>query len=250
MSTPPRLAWITGASSGIGRALALQLARDGWRVAVSARNAEALTALAAETTGIVAVPLDVTDEGAVARAVATIEAAHGPIALAVLNAGTHERMTAEDFSVATLRRLIDLNFMGVANALAALLPRMRARGTGHLAVVASLAGYRGLPTGGAYCASKAALIALCEALRPDCDRLGITLQVVNPGFVATPLTARNTFPMPFLMPVERATRAFARGLRGRRFEIVFPWRFAMLMKLARALPYRLYFALVKRATRA
>lgn len=241
---------ITGASSGIGRALALQLARDGWRVAVSARNTEALAALAAEAACIVAVPLDVTDEGAVARAVATIEAAHGPIALAVLNAGTHERMTAEDFSLATLRRLIDLNFMGVANALAALLPRMRARGAGHLAVVASLAGYRGLPTGGAYCASKAALIALCEALRPDCERLGITLQVVNPGFVETPLTARNTFAMPFLMPVERATRAFARGLGTRRFEIVFPWRFAMLMKLARALPYRLYFALVKRATRA
>jgi NAD(P)-dependent dehydrogenase (short-subunit alcohol dehydrogenase family) len=248
MPTPPRLAWITGASSGIGRALALHLARDGWRVAASARNADALAALAAASPGIVPVPLDVTDERAVAAAVAAIEDAHGPIALAVLNAGTHEAMGAEDFSAAPLRRLIDLNLMGVANALAALLPRMRARRAGHIAVVASLAGYRGLPTAAAYGASKAAVIVLCEALKPDCDRLGITLQLVNPGFVATPLTARNRFTMPFLMPLERATAAFARGLRSRRFEIVFPWRFAMLMKLLRLLPYRLYFAVVRRMT--
>jgi NADP-dependent 3-hydroxy acid dehydrogenase YdfG len=243
---PPRLAWITGASSGIGRALALHLASTGWRVAASARNEAALATLAATADGIVPLPLDVTDADAVARAVAAIEAAHGPIALAVLNAGTHEAMTADDFSVATLRRLIDLNFMGVAHGLAAVLPGMRARRAGHIAVVASVAGYRGLPTGGAYCASKAAVIALCEALKPDCDRLGIALQLVNPGFVDTPLTARNRFAMPFLMPLERATAAFARGLGRRRFEIIFPWRFAMLLKLARMLPYRLFFAIVKR----
>src|SRR5262245_63143912 len=120
MPTPARLAWITGASSGIGRALALRLARDGWRVVASARNAEALAALAAAAPGIVPMALDVTDEAAVARTVAAIEATHGDIALAVLNAGTHAPMGADDFSTATLRRLIDLNVMGVAHALAPL----------------------------------------------------------------------------------------------------------------------------------
>ncbi len=250
MPNLPRVAWITGASSGIGRALALRLARDGWRVAASARNADALAALAAEAGGIVAVPLDVTNETAVAQAVTAIEAAHGPIALAVLNAGTHEPMGAEDFSAATLRRLIDINLMGVANALAAVLPRMRERRAGHIAVVASLAGYRGLPTAAAYGASKAALINMCEALKPDCDRLGITLQLVNPGFVETPLTAKNRFWMPFLMPLDRATEAFVRGLASRRFEIVFPRRFALTLRLMRMLPYRLYFAIVRRSTGA
>lgn len=243
------LTWITGASSGIGRALALRLARDGAPVVASARNAEALAALEREGAGrIVAWPLDVTDHAAVAAAVAAIEGAHGPIARAILNAGTHVPMSADDFSAATVRALIDINLMGAANALEALLPRMAARRAGHIAVVASLAGYRGLPTAAAYGASKAAVINLCEALKPDCDRLGIKLQLVDPGFVDTPLTRRNDFAMPFLMPVEAASEALARGLASRRFEIVFPRRFAAIMKLMRILPYRLYFAAVRRTT--
>lgn len=243
------LTWITGASSGIGRALALRLARDGAPVVASARNAEALAALEREGAGrIVAWPLDVTDHAAVAAAVAAIEGTHGPIARAILNAGTHVPMSADDFSAATVRALIDINLMGAANALEALLPRMAARRAGHIAVVASLAGYRGLPTAAAYGASKAAVINLCEALKPDCDRLGIKLQLVDPGFVDTPLTRRNDFAMPFLMPVEAASEALARGLASRRFEIVFPRRFAAIMKLMRILPYRLYFAAVRRTT--
>ncbi|MBL8839853.1 MAG: SDR family NAD(P)-dependent oxidoreductase [Alphaproteobacteria bacterium] len=243
------LTWITGASSGIGRALALRLAREGAPVVASARNAEALAALEREGAGrIVAWPLDVTDHAAVAAAVAAIEGAHGPIARAILNAGTHVPMSADDFSAATVRALIDINLMGAANALEALLPRMAARRAGHIAVVASLAGYRGLPTAAAYGASKAAVINLCEALKPDCDRLGIKLQLVDPGFVDTPLTRRNDFAMPFLMPVEAASEALARGLASRRFEIVFPRRFAAIMKLMRILPYRLYFAAVRRTT--
>lgn len=243
------LTWITGASSGIGRALALRLAREGAPVVASARNAEALAALEREGAGrIIASPLDVTDHAAVAAAVAAIEGTHGPIARAILNAGTHVPMSADDFSAATVRALIDINLMGAANALEALLPRMAARRAGHIAVVASLAGYRGLPTAAAYGASKAAVINLCEALKPDCDRLGIKLQLVDPGFVDTPLTRRNDFAMPFLMPVEAASEALARGLASRRFEIVFPRRFAAIMKLMRILPYRLYFAAVRRTT--
>jgi NADP-dependent 3-hydroxy acid dehydrogenase YdfG len=241
--------WITGASSGIGRALALRLAQQGRRVVISARRADTLAALALAHPGrIVAWPLDVTDAASVAAAVPAIEAAHGPIALAVLNAGTHEPTPARSFRAATVRRLVEVNLMGVVHCLDATLAAMRPRRSGQIAVVASVAGYRGLPTAGGYGASKAALINLCEALRPECDGLGIRLQLVNPGFVETPLTERNPFPMPFLVPVDRAIDRLVAGLAGDAFEIAFPRRFAWILKLLRLLPYRLYFALIRART--
>ncbi len=245
------VAWVTGASSGIGEALALRLARDGRRVVASARGADALAALAAAGGGrIAAMPLDVTDAAACARAVAAIEEAEGEIGLAVLNAGTHVPMSAGDFSVATLRRLADVNLFGVANCLEPLLARMAARRRGHLAIVASVAGYGGLPTAAAYGPTKAALINMAESLKLDCDRLGIRLQLVDPGFVRTPLTDRNEFPMPFLIPVEEAVDALVAGLASDRFEVTFPRRFALLLRILNMLPYRAYFALVRRMTGA
>jgi short-subunit dehydrogenase len=241
--------WITGASSGIGEALALRLARDGRTVAASARNAAALAQLGERSGGrIAAHPLDVTDPEACTRCVDAIETTLGPIGLAVLNAGTHRPMSADDFSVAAARDLVEINLMGVINSLAPVLERMRARRSGHIAIVASVAGYGGLPTAAVYGATKAALINMAEALRLDCDRLGIKLQLVNPGFVKTPLTDRNEFPMPFLMPVDDAIDAFVAGLASDRFEIAFPRRFALLLKLLNALPYGAYFALVRRMT--
>ncbi|MBN9497906.1 MAG: SDR family NAD(P)-dependent oxidoreductase [Alphaproteobacteria bacterium] len=236
--------WITGASSGIGRALALRLARDGRQVIASARSTDALANLARENGNIVAWPLDVTDAGACEKAVAEIEAAHGPLALAVLNAGTHKATPATDFSATDFRALVDINLMGTVNALAPLL----ARRTKHIAVVASVAGYSGLPTAAGYGATKAALINMCEALKPECDALGIKLQLVDPGFVKTPLTDKNNFPMPFIMEVDNAVEALVRGLASDRFEIVFPRRFALILKFLRLLPYRLYFPLVRKAT--
>jgi short-subunit dehydrogenase len=125
---------------------------------------------------------------------------------------------------------------------------MAARRRGHIALVASVAGYGGLPTAVAYGPTKAALINMAESLRLDCERLGIKLQLVDPGFVKTPLTDRNDFPMPFLMPVEEAVDAFVAGLASDRFEIVFPRRFALLLKLLNMLPYGAYFAAVRRMT--
>jgi short-subunit dehydrogenase len=238
--------WITGASSGIGRGLALKLARDGRKVVVSARSAEALAALAAENPNIAAWPLDTTDAAACETAVAGIEAAHGTVTLAVLNAGTHTPTPATAFKVADARRLVDINLMGTIHALAPLL----ARRTGHIAVVASVAGYSGLPTAAIYGATKAALINMCEALKPECDTLGIKLLLVDPGFVKTPLTDKNEFPMPFLMELDDAVAAFARGLDSDRFEIVFPRRFALILKFLRILPYGLYFRIVRRMTGA
>jgi len=242
-------AWITGASSGLGRGMALRLAGAGWRVAASARDAAALATLAATpgTAGsIAAYPLDITQEQAVARTVDAIEAQVAPIALALLNAGTHLPVSAATLAVADFRRLIDINLLGTVDCLAALLPRMIARRRGQIAITASLAGYRGLPSAAAYGMTKAGLIVMAEALKPELDGHGITLQIVNPGFVRTPLTDRNRFPMPFLMELDDAVAAFHRGLQRERFEIIFPRSFAYLLKLLRLLPYPLAFAVTRR----
>ena len=251
MSRAEGVVWITGASSGIGLALALRMARGGRHVIASARNVEAIErAASAESLPLVAFALDITDRAAVDRAVARIEREHGAIALAVLNAGTHRPMSAGDFDPEGFRALVDVNLMGTVHCLAAILAAMRPRGTGHIAIVSSVAGYRGLPTAAAYGATKAALINMAEALKPECDAIGIRLQLINPGFVATPLTARNDFPMPFIMPVERAVDRLIAGLAGDRFEIVFPRRFALLLKIMRCLPYPAYFRLVRAVTRS
>jgi short-subunit dehydrogenase len=238
--------WITGASAGIGRALALRFARAGYRVAASARGAEALASLAAEAGGrIEAIPLDVTDGAAMRQTVARLE----PISLAVLNAGSHSPMGAADFSVEKLRRLFEVNVFGVAHGLEAVLPGMLARRAGKVAIVASVAGYRGLPTAVAYGATKAALINMAEALKLELEGTGVSVALVCPGFVDTPLTAKNDFPMPFLMRAEDAAERMFQGLLGDAFEIAFPRRFTWMLKTLRLLPYALYFPAVRRATR-
>ncbi len=239
------LVWITGASSGIGRALALYMAKRGHRVVVSARREEALQELAAEAENakgaLYPLALDVTDAEKAREAVDRIEAEHGEIALAVLNAGTHIPLDIEDFSPEPFRKLLDVNVMGVVNGLSPLIERMRERRRGHLAVVASLAGYCGLPSASAYGLTKAGLINMCEALQPELALYGIKLQLVNPGFVRTPLTDRNDFEMPFLMELDDAVRAFYDGLQSDTFEIVFPKRMACALGSMRRLPYRLFF---------
>jgi NAD(P)-dependent dehydrogenase (short-subunit alcohol dehydrogenase family) len=253
MSLPWKSAWITGASSGIGRELALTLARQGVVVAASARSRGALEALAAEAGNgrILPTPLDVTDRAAVkAAAEAAARVFRGPADLAVLNAGSFLPMSAGQFDAARFRIQVEVNLMGTVHMLEALLPACLDARKGHIAIVASVAGYRGLPTSAAYGATKAALINLAESLKYDLDRAGVTLQLVNPGFVKTPLTDRNDFNMPFLMPVERAVEQLVAGLRSGRFEITFPRRFTWQLKLLRLLPYRLYFAITRWRTGA
>ncbi|MGI9421106.1 MAG: SDR family NAD(P)-dependent oxidoreductase [Geminicoccaceae bacterium] len=243
-----RVVWITGASSGIGRALALNLASRGDRVAASARGEAELRSLAEEAAtaagGIHPYPLDITDAESCAVTVDRVSDELGPITLAILNAGTHHPIDVEDFAAADLQRLVGVNLVGTGNCLDPLLKRMIPAKSGHIAIVASVAGYRGLPTSAYYGASKAAQINLAEALKFDLDRHGIKLQLVNPGFVRTPLTDKNAFPMPFLMEVEDAAERMARGFEISAFEITFPRRFAYLLKLLRMLPYRLYFPIV------
>lgn len=239
-------AWITGASTGIGRELALRLAAQGVRVAASARSKAKLEDLTAQDPNIVAVAVDVTNRQDVAAAHARIVRELGPIDLAILNAGIWDPMGAGDFDAARAARSMAVNYGGIANALEPLLPAMITRRRGHVALVASVAGYRGLPDAAAYAPSKAAVISLAEVLRPDLARHGVTVSLVNPGFVETPMTAVNTFPMPFIVSADVAAKHILRGLETQRFEIAFPWQTVSGLKVLRALPYAVYFPIVQR----
>jgi NADP-dependent 3-hydroxy acid dehydrogenase YdfG len=244
--------WITGASSGIGRAVALAHAERGWTVAATARRGEELVALArAAGRGpgrIIAHPGDVTDTAGMAEIAASIATAHGPIARLLVNAGAYHPIRARDFNPDIYRKSFELNVMGVVNCLAAVMPAMIARSSGQIAITASVAGYGGLPMASAYGATKAALINMASGLKFDLDKAGVLIQVVCPGFVKTAATDANPFPMPFLMPVEAAAERIMAGLSTSRFEITFPRRFALILKALNILPYGAYFAAVSRAT--
>lgn len=243
-------AWIVGGSSGIGAALAERLSAAGWAVAVSARDEAALHRLAGKTGGaIVPVPLDVTRAADVADAFARVERALGPLTHCFLNAATYEPMPLEAFSIRRFRDAMEVNFMGVVHGLDAVLPAFRRRGSGQVLITASVAGYRGLPKAAPYNATKAALISLAESLRPELARDGVWIRVINPGFVETPLTAKNAFSMPALITPDQAADAIIKRLDHRGFEIAFPRRFILAMKLLRHLPYSLFFALTRRMVR-
>jgi NAD(P)-dependent dehydrogenase (short-subunit alcohol dehydrogenase family) len=239
-----KVAWVTGASSGIGRGLACRLASEGWIVAASARTARNLDSLAAEVPGrITSFQLDVTNAAACEQTAEAIAATLGPIDLAVLDAGASFPVSVDKFSVANFKKTVDVNLMGVVNCMGPIVPQMRARHTGHIAIVASVAGFVGVPGGGAYGATKAALINMAESFKPGFERDGITLTIINPGFVETPMTARNSSPMPFLMPLDEAVERIMSGLETKRFEITFPWQTALLSRTLRILPHWLLFRL-------
>lgn len=246
------VAWVTGASSGIGRGTALELARRGYKVIASARRRDELDALAIEATNfkgsIVAMEGDVLDASGIDALVAKIEHDHGPIALAFLNAGVYWPLRAHPFDVAAFKKTFDVNVYGTIHSLAAVLLRMTARGRGQIAITSSVAGYGGLPRAAAYSGSKAALIVMAESLKLDTDALGITLQLVNPGFVKTPLTDLNDHPMPFLLELDDASRRICDGFERGGFEITFPWQLSRILKTLRLLPYNAYFWLMRKAT--
>jgi len=243
--------WLTGASSGIGEALVGPLVRAGARVMVSARRPDALAAIAARYPGDVvqSLPVDVTNRRAVAEAAREIEGRWGGIDLAIFNAGTHIPVDGTSINADDFESLIRVNYLSIIYGVEAVLPGMLARGRGHIAGVASLAGYRALPTAAAYGASKAAAILALDALRFDLEPRGIAVTVINPGFVRTPLTDRNRFAMPALIDADKAADIIVSGLQRRKKEIHFPARFSWMMKLLRVLPYPVFERLVSRTTR-
>ena len=241
--------WITGASTGIGAALAKRYASDGHTVFISARSADKLQALATETKSLAGViksfPCDVTDNESVLSAVKDIEA-NGTIDLAIMNAGYYEPIELEELNLEHFLNTYDVNLFGVVRCLLAVLPGMRDAASGQIAIVSSVSGYTGLPRAAAYGSSKAALINLAESLQPECKARGIDVRLINPGFVKSPLTDKNNFKMPFIVEAEYAADKIVDGLAGGKFEIHFPKRFTFLLKLLRSLPYVFYLKVTAR----
>lgn len=241
--------WVIGASYGIGAAVARQLIDAGARVALSARSRDLLDAMVEGTEARVEV-LDVTRPDTVKRAASSLLAAWGGIDLVLIVAGTHIEMRAESFDIARATRLFEVNVLGVLHCLDAVLPTLLAQGRGGVAIVSSVAGYRGLPKSLIYGPTKAALINLAESLYIDLAPRGIGVYLINPGFVDTPLTQKNDFKMPALIPAAEAACLTLAGIADGDFEIHFPKRFTNVLRLLRTLPYPAYFAAVRRFTGA
>lgn len=247
-----RTAWLVGASTGIGRATAAQLHAAGARVVVSARSEATLQEFTRQHPGSTAIALDATDRDALRAAAQRVVGEHGRIDLALYCAGTYAPMRATDFDLDVALRHVQVNQVGALLMLDAVLPQLLRQATagqgGHISLVSSVAGYRGLPQALAYGPTKAALINLAEVLYLDLQPLGLGVSVINPGFVETPLTAQNAFRMPALITPEQAARAIVAGWAAGEFEIHFPKRFTRWLKGLRHLGYGAYFPLVRRST--
>ena len=249
-----RTVWLVGASSGIGRALGSALHARGARVVVSARKADALDAFVVEHPGALALPIDVTDLPAVHTAVRKIVETGG-LDCMVYCAGHYREMTAMAFDLPDMLRHCQINYEGALHVLDAVLPHFLGRAkagssgfNGHISLISSVAGYRGLPKSLAYGPTKAALINLAETLYLDLHERGVGVSLINPGFVDTPLTKQNKFTMPALITTDQAAEAILRGWEKGAFEIHFPKRFTYVMKLLQLLPYRASFAATRRLT--
>ena len=238
--------WLIGASSGIGEATARLLMARGARVALTSRSLDALTALAGGNAQVA--PADVTDRASLAHAFDAICRTLGGIDVAIINAGTHQPVRAWALDAEAAEKLVQVNLVGAMNASALLAPYFSQRGSGRLAITASVAGYGGLPTGLVYGATKAALINFAETLYLDLAPQGVAVHLINPGFVKTPLTDLNEFKMPALIEAGEAAREILAGIEAGAFEIHFPKRFTRVLKALNLLPYRAYFALVQRIT--
>jgi NAD(P)-dependent dehydrogenase (short-subunit alcohol dehydrogenase family) len=244
MDLSGKVAWVVGGSSGIGACVARELQSRGAVVAISARRQDQLAEVAAGS--MLAVGADVTKAASLSAAASRIRDELGPIDLAVLSAGYWKQMTVRDWDTDTFNHHVQVNLIGMSNAIGAVLPEMLARRSGVIAGISSVAGYRGMPGSAAYGATKAGQINLLESLRISAARHGVGIVTICPGFVRTDLTAGNSFPMPFLIDADTAGRAICDGLERDRTEIVFPLRMALLMKAARLVPVSLWSSLWSR----
>jgi NAD(P)-dependent dehydrogenase (short-subunit alcohol dehydrogenase family) len=243
-----RTVWLIGASSGIGRATAELLHARGAQVVVSARNAAALDAFERAHPGSLGLALDATDRDAMRAAALRIVAVYGRIDMAVYCAGHYKPMRATDFDLDEALMHERVNFVGALHMLDAVLPVVLKQQAGHLSVISSVAGYRGLPNSLAYGPTKAALINLAQTLYLDLQPLGIGCSVINPGFVETPLTANNAFTMPALITPEQAAQEMLKGWAAGQFEIHFPKRFTLWLKALRHVGDGFYFKAIRRVT--
>ena len=241
--------WITGASTGIGKALALKLASEGFNVAVSARSIKNLKKLKKESKslkGLISIyPLNINLMEKVVSTFNKIEKELGDVGTVILNAAVNEPANSQNFSSKKLENIMHVNYVGTVNCLDPVIKKFTKRKNGKIAVVASLAGYIGFPYSSAYCPTKAALISLCESLRSDLEQYNVILQIINPGFVKTAMTDKNNFYMPFLISSKKSAEYIYKGLQTNHFEIFYPKIFGYILKILKLLPYFLLLPILK-----
>ena len=242
--------WITGASSGIGRALAIKFANEGWHVAASARRENLLKVLNKENPNIHSFPLDVTNEIETKKTFQNIIEKFKTIDISVFCTGIHDPNAEKNLDSKKIREIMETNFFGSLNCIMAVNKYFREKKNGHISIVSSVAGYRGLPAASGYCASKSALTSLAESLYFDFKRHNVRVSLISPGFIKTPMTDKNEFPMPMIRSAEFAAEKMFIGLTKKNaFEIHFPIAFTMIMKLLKIMPNWLYFFLIKKGMR-
>lgn len=245
-----RVVFITGASSGIGRALAVELGRRGARLGLLARRGDLLSEIVGEVEkaggSALALEADVRDAAAVRRMAERLSQTFGPVDLLVANAGVGATTAAKDLKPEAVADVININVMGAVNSATAVLPEMVERRQGQLVVISSLAAYRGLPKSAAYCASKAAVSAFFESLRVDLRGTGVDVTIIHPGFIKTPLTAGRQANMPYLMELDAAVEKIVRAIESRKKSYAFPWQLASIVRAAMIMPVPLYDRIVSK----
>ena len=239
--------WITGASSGIGNALAIKFAKEGWQVAASARRENLLKELSDINNNIHPFPLDVTNSEKCKDTFAEIINKLKSIEICVFCTGIHDPKSEISLNLEKVKNIMEVNFFGTVNSINAVYDYFKNKKSGQISMVSSVAGYRGLPAGGAYCASKSALTTFAESLYFDMKRSNVRVSVVHPGFIKTPMTDQNDFPMPMIKSPEFAADEMFKGLtQSNAFEIHFPKQFTFIMKILKIMPNWLYLKLIKR----
>jgi short-subunit dehydrogenase len=239
-----KVVMVTGASSGIGRGLGIEIARRGAKLGLVARRADALDEVMQEIANsggrALAIPADVQNAGSIREAADKLSKGLGPIDALIANAGIGPTRDAADIRAEEVADVMKVNVIGAANSVAAVIPEMLARGQGHLVAISSLAAYRGLPRSAAYCASKAAVSAFFESLRLDLEPKGIAVTIIHPGFIKTPLTAGREAQMPFLMELDDAVKKIVRAIEKRKKSYAFPWQLATIVRVGMIMPIWMY----------
>jgi len=243
--------WITGASSGIGKALAIKFAKEGWQVAASARRENLLKELNNQNPNIHPFPLDVKNESETKNIFQNIIKKFNTIDISVFCTGMHDPNAEKKLNSEKIREIMETNFFGTLNCIMAVNAYFREKKSGHISIVSSVAGYRGLPAASGYCASKSALTSLAESLYFDFIRYNVRVSLVSPGFIKTPMTDKNKFPMPMIKSPEFAAEKMFIGLTKKNaFEIHFPIAFTLIMKLLKIMPNWLYFLILKKGMKS
>jgi short-subunit dehydrogenase len=234
--------WITGASSGIGRALSLKFAKEGWLVASSARREKLLQEISKIDNNITPFPLDVTNSEKCKEVFAQIKKKFNDIDVVLFCAGIHDPELEKDFNLENIQKIMNVNFFGVINSINSVYDYFKEKKNGHISIISSVAGYRGLPSSGAYCSSKSAITTFAESLYFDLNKFNVKVSVISPGFIKTAITNKNKFYMPMLKSPEYAAEKIFIGLTTKNnFELHFPKPFTYLMKIIKILPYTIFF---------